>query len=140
MIADAEERARLVRESVAEALPRPIDEVQLDDFLMDDLGADSLTLLDIVFRLEMAFDIEITRGEIEKTARGDLSEEEFAPDNIVSAAGLERLRELLPEAADRIHPGLRTAEIYTLFTPRTFLRIVERKLDGSTPTGADLDE
>ncbi len=30
--------------------------------LMDDLGAESLDFLDIVFELERAFDIQITRG------------------------------------------------------------------------------
>ena len=68
------------------------------------------------------------RTEIEKTARGDMSDEEFAPEGVISEAGLARLRSLLPEAAPRIKAGLRPGEILTLFTTRTFVNLVERKL------------
>ncbi len=122
------DRALLVRQCVAESIPRPVEDVEIDAYLMETLGADSLTFLDIVFRLETEFDIQITRGEIENAARGDLSEDEFAPGGVISAAGLERLRELMPESIDRIVPGLKPMGIYGLFTPRTFLNIVETKL------------
>src|SRR5258705_6579662 len=41
-----------VRRIVADALGRPEAEVKLDSILMEDLGAESLDFLDIVFRLE----------------------------------------------------------------------------------------
>jgi len=112
---------------VAEALGRPAASVGLNDNLMDDLGAESLDFLDIVFKLERAFDIEITRGEMESAARGDMSEEEFAPGGVISEAGLTRLRTLMPEATARIRPGLRPREILGLFSVRTFVHIVEGK-------------
>lgn len=127
---DAAERALTVRTCVAEAIPVDLAEVHLDALLLDELGADSLTLLDVVFRLEEAFEIEITRGELEAAARGDLTDEEFAPDGEISAIGLERLRALLPEAGARIAPGLKPADIVRLFSVRTFLRMVEAKLPG----------
>lgn len=96
--------------------------------LIDDLAADSLDFLDIVFKLEVAFGIQITRGELERAARGDMSDEAFAPEGIVSEAGLARLRELLPEAADKIKPGLHQGQILTLFTPLTFVHLVQGKL------------
>ena len=58
-----EEKVRLL---VAEAVGRPAGEVTLDASLIGELGADSLTLLDLVFMLERAFAIQITRGEIEQ--------------------------------------------------------------------------
>lgn len=127
---DAEARALIVRECIAEAIPVELEAVQLDALLLDELGADSLTLLDVVFRLEEAFDIEITRGELERAARGDMTDEEFAPDGVISDVGLARLRELMPEARDRIAPGLRPVDIVYLFSVRTFLRMVEAKLPG----------
>jgi acyl carrier protein len=123
-------RADTVRACIAEALMMDVDGVALTSNLMDELGADSLAFLDIVFKLEQAFDIEITRGEMERAARGDMTEEEFAPDGVISEAGLVRLRELLPEAKGRIQPGLRPGAILGLFTVHTFLKIVEGKLRG----------
>ena len=68
-----------VREIVAEALARSPSDVRLDSILMADLGAESLDFLDIVFKLEHEFHIQITRGEMERAARGEMSDEEFAP-------------------------------------------------------------
>jgi len=126
---EIEEKVRLL---VAEAVGRPASNVTLDASLIGDLGADSLTLLDLVFMLERAFAIQITRGELERTARGDMSDEEFAPAGVVSETGLARLRALMPEAAARLKPGLRQGEILTLFSARTFAAIVIAK---RTPAG-----
>lgn len=126
------EIALKVKSIVAEAIARDASEVQLSSRLMDDLGAESLDFLDIVFKLEQQFNIQITRGEMERAARGSMTEEEFAPKGVISEKGLIRLRELMPESAEKIQPGLRPAQILGLFTVRTFASMVEGKLNGQT--------
>ncbi|MDP2316863.1 MAG: acyl carrier protein [Pseudomonadota bacterium] len=124
---DRAELIQVVREAAADALA--IDPAQVgDDANLHELGAQSLEFLDIVFKLEQRYDIEITRGEMERAARGDLSEEVFAPSGEISPIGLDRLRELMPESAHRVVPGLRVSQILSLFTVGTFVRIVETKL------------
>jgi len=113
---------------IADVLGRRPSEVTLQSRLMDDLGAESLDYLDIVFQLEDRFGVKITRGEMERAARGDMADEEFAPGGIVSAVGLARLRELLPESSAHIKEGLRASAILSLFTVETFVKIAERKL------------
>jgi acyl carrier protein len=125
-------RIDTVRQCIADALSVAVDDVKAESNLMDELGADSLAFLDIVFQLEQAFDIEITRGEMERAARGDMNDEEFAPGGVISQAGLERLRELMPEAKDRIQPGLRPQTILSLFSTQTFINMVEGKLRGDS--------
>jgi acyl carrier protein len=127
--AQIEEAVRVI---VAESLGKKLDDVQIDSVLMDELGAESLDFLDIVFRLERDFSIEITRGEMERASRGDMTAEAFAPAGVISEAGLARLRELMPEAAGRIKPGLRPSTILTLFSVRTFANMVIGKRDGRT--------
>jgi acyl carrier protein len=127
---EVEEKVRLL---VAEAVGRPPTAVTLDASLVEDLGADSLALLDLVFMLERAFGIQITRGEIEQTARGDLTDEEFAPGGVISDIGLARLRALMPEAEGRIQPGLRQGQILALFSARTFASIVLAKQPSGAP-------
>ena len=124
--------AETVRSIVAEALAIDIAKVSLSSNLMGDLGAESLDFLDIVFKIERAFDIQITRGEMERAARGDMSDDEFAPGGVISPAGLERLRELMPEAAARIKPGLRPIQILTLFSVQTLANLVIGKREGRT--------
>ena len=115
---------------VAESLGRPVGDVTLSSVLMADLGAESLDFLDIVFRLEREFGIQITRGEMEKASRGDMSADEFAPGGVISERGLERLRELMPEARERIRPGWRPSTILTLFSVQTFANMVIGKREG----------
>jgi acyl carrier protein len=122
-----EEVGAKVRQIVAEVLGRDVAQVTLASNLMDDLAAESLDFLEIVFKVERTFDIQITRGEMERAARGDMSEAEFAPAGVISAAGLERLRALMPEAADRIKPGLRPVQILGLFSVQTFANLVAAK-------------
>ena len=117
---------------VAEALGRKPEEVHAHSNLMDDLGAESLDFLDIVFRLEREFGIQITRGEMERASKGDMSDEEFAPGGVISERGLARLRELMPEARDRIKPGLRPSTILSLFSVQTFVNMVNGKREGRT--------
>ena len=121
-----------VRECVAEALARDVNVVALASNLMEDLGAESLDFLDIVFQLEQQFGIQITRGEMERASRGDLTADEFAPGGVISERGLARLRELMPEAANRITPGLRPTTILTLFSVQTFANMVVGKREGRT--------
>ncbi|MFL5344698.1 MAG: phosphopantetheine-binding protein [Hyalangium sp.] len=129
---EVQKTEQTVREVVAEALARDVSEVKLESILMDELGAESLDFLDIVFKLERAFDIQITRGEMERAARGTMSDEEFAPGGLISEAGLTRLRELMPEATHRIQPGLRPAQILSLFSVRTFVNLVLAKRQGQS--------
>ena len=129
-VVSMEELEKTVREAVAHALAVEPEEVRLDQYLNHDLGAESLDFLDIVFSLEQAFSIEITRGEMERAARGDMTDDEFAPNGQISEAGLARLRELMPESVDRIGPGLRPVQILELFKVKTFANIVAGKLEG----------
>ena len=125
--ASTQEIQETVRRIIAESLAIDISKVSPTASLIEDLGAESLDFLDIVFKLERTYDIQITRGELERAARGDMSEEEFAPDGMVSEAGLARLRELMPEAADQIKTGLYPAQIIGLFTVQTFVHFVAQK-------------
>lgn len=113
---------------IADVLGQRPQEVTLQSQLMSDLGAESLDYLDIVFRLEDEFNIKIPRGDMERQARGELTEEDFAPGGIVSEAGMARLHELLPEAKGQLKPGLRAAQILSLFTVETFVKLTTRKV------------
>jgi acyl carrier protein len=126
------EIAAKVRTIVAEALAIDPATVKNESLLMADLGAESLDYLDIVFKIERTFGIQITRGEMARAARGDMSDEEFAPGGVISDKGLERLRELMPEAKERIAPGLRAMQILGLFSVQTFVNLVEAKKRGVT--------
>ena len=117
-----------VAETMADALGCDAEQVKLEASLIDDLGAESIDFLDIVFRLERAFKVKIPRGKIVEEARGDLSEAQFEQGGVVSDAGLERLKSFLNEVpAERFKAPLKVAEIPRLFTAETFCKMVIRR-------------
>lgn len=127
---DPQEVVRQVCQLVAGSLGVDPARVTPRSILMADLGAESLDFLDLVFELERTFHIQITRGEMERAARGDMTEEAFAPAGVISPAGLLRLQQLMPEAHDRIVPGLRPVQILGLFSVQTFANLVLAKQSG----------
>ena len=118
-----------VAQAIADALGRDLGDVKLESRLMEDLGAESIDYLDIVFRLEKAFHVKIPRGQIVENARGDLPEEDFAQKGIVTGAGLKRLKDYLSEIpGERFQEPLKVADIPALFTAETFAKTVARAL------------
>ena len=57
------ETYKRVRAIVAERLGVEEEQVTLDSHLFDDLGADSLDIVEIIMELEQAFDITISEEE-----------------------------------------------------------------------------
>jgi acyl carrier protein len=117
-----------VATTMADALGCDVEMVKLESSLIDDLGAESIDFLDIVFRLERAFKVKIPRGKIVEESRGDLSETEFEQGGHVTRAGLERLKAFLSEVpAERFPDPLPVAHIPRLFTTATFCKLVLRQ-------------
>ena len=112
---------------IADALGLETAEVKLDAPLIEELGAESIDFLDLVFRLERAFGVKIPRGKIVEDARGDLAESDFEQKGVVTEAGNKRLREFLSEVpAERFKTPMKSADIPQLFTPETFCKVVIR--------------
>ncbi|HOW49230.1 MAG: acyl carrier protein [Rubrivivax sp.] len=116
-----------VAQIIADALGCELDEVKPTASLIEDLDAESIDFLDLVFRLERGFGVKIPRGKIVEDARGPLAEAEFESKGLVTDAGLARLREFLSEVpAERFKTPLKSADIPRLFTPQTFCKVVVR--------------
>ena len=91
-----EEIFEKIRTALVEALGVDEDEVTPEATLVGDLGAESIDFLDIVFRLEKAFDIKIPRGEL--FPEDILTNAEYVQDGRVTEAGLAQLRSRMPFA------------------------------------------
>ena len=125
-----------VAQIMADALGCDVDQVELGVSLIEDLNAESIDFLDIIFHLERAFKVKIPRGKIVEDARGDLPEAAFEQKGHLTEAGLEHLRTFLSEVpADRFRSSMRVADIPRLFTPETFCKVVVRALRAG-PDGA----
>jgi len=120
------EVATLVRQTLALSETEPIETQQLFFY---DLGFTSMDLLDLLFRIEQHFQIEIPEGTIYRLARSDLAEAEFAEDAVLTEAGRQRLMTLLYDTPAELFP----ARIHATTLPRfctvgAITRLVDHKL------------
>ena len=114
-----------VREIIADVLVIEEEEVALNSRLITDLGAESIDFLDLVFQLEKEFSVKIPRGQLEKNARGDLSEAEFEEGGLLTEKGLAALKTYLSEVPDEhFTPNMKVNEIPMLFMVETFCKLV----------------
>lgn len=127
----------IVAKTMADALGCDVEKVMLNASLIEDLDAESIDFLDMVFRLERAFKVKIPRGKIVEDARGDLLESDFEQKGYVTEAGMQRLRAYLTEVpAERFQSPMKVADIPRLFTPETFCRLVVRAKRAAQTEGA----
>lgn len=122
-----EEIEAKVRDVLAEALCIDEDEVVPEATLTGDLGAESIDFLDIVFRLEQAFELKIQQGEL---FPDNLQQDpQYVQDGRLTEHGLAALRERLPHAEiERIEDDPSLARVGEVFTVRAIVNFVERKL------------
>ena len=117
-----------IKNALVEALGVDEDEVTPEATLVGDLGAESIDFLDIVFRLEKAFNIKVPRGEL--FPEDILTNTEYVQDGKVTAEGLKQLRERMPFAdLDAFSANPNVKDFGNMLTVQDMCRYVESKVE-----------
>jgi acyl carrier protein len=120
-----------VSAALVESLNLGGDDIKPTATLQGDLGAESIDILDIVFRLEREFGIQIPRGELfpESILQGNL---EFVLGGMVTPRGIAELRARLPFAVlTEFEKNPVFDHVGDLFTVDLIARYIQGKLVGS---------
>lgn len=116
-----------VQEVLVDALGVDDDEVTPTATLTGDLGAESIDFLDIVFRLEKAFDIKISQGEL--FPDNVLQDPEYVQDGKVTEKGLTELKARMPHADfSEFEQDPDVNKVGEIFTVEAVVKFVEAKL------------
>jgi acyl carrier protein len=116
-----------VRSALVDALGVDEDDVTPGATMVGDLGAESIDFLDIVFRLEKAFNIKISRGEL--FPEDVLSSSEFVADGKVTPAGIAALKARMPFAnLSKFESNPSVQNFANTLTVEDMVRYVESKL------------
>jgi acyl carrier protein len=122
-----EEIFEKVQNALVEALGVDEEEVTPEATLVGDLGAESIDFLDIVFRLEKAFDIKIPRGEL--FPEDILTNSTYVQDGRMTEAGVAELRKRMPFAnLDEFAANPNVQDFANLLTVSDMCRFVESKV------------
>ena len=116
-----------IKTALVDALGVDEDEVKPEATLVGDLGAESIDFLDIVFRLEKAFDIKIPRGEL--FPEDILTNSEYLKDGKVTAPGVAELKKRMPFAdLSEFEKNPVVQDFANLLTVADMCRFVETKV------------
>ncbi|MEM7479019.1 MAG: acyl carrier protein [Planctomycetota bacterium] len=125
-MASSEEVFEKVQAALVEALGVDDDEVTREATMVGDLGAESIDFLDIVFKLENAFGIEIPREEL--FPDDILTNADLVQDGKVTADGIAQLKARLPWAdLSKFEDNPRVQDFGNLLTVNDLCSYVESK-------------
>ena len=91
-----EEVYEKIKVALTDALGVDDEDIKPEATLVGDLGAESIDFLDIVFRLEKAFEIKIPRNEL--FPEDVLTDAKYVQDGRVTDLGVAELRKRMPFA------------------------------------------
>ena len=118
-----------VQEAVSGALGVGDDEVTPEATLMDDLGAESIDLLDILFRIERSTSVKIQASDLGEHIQGGVPDDEFSDDNeIITDRGFEQLKTVMPQInPDDLRGKLKAEEVINHFTVQNLADLVTQR-------------
>ncbi|NOY90641.1 MAG: acyl carrier protein [Deltaproteobacteria bacterium] len=118
-----------VRRCVAQSLVLELEEVQLGSRLIDDLGADSLDFVDIIFMLEQALDVPMRDTELSFLTRLDYGSPEVMQRGVLTPEVVARLEPWLPalrELPDRAQ--VTPAQMFSCITIESICLVASGRL------------
>ena len=116
-----------VKDVLVDALGVDEDEVKPDSVIKDDLGAESIDFLDIMFRLEKAFGIKIPKGEL--MPENVATDPNYVQNNTLTANGITMLKEKMPHSDfTEFEKDPTVDNMSKLFTVEAITNYVEGKL------------
>ena len=105
------------------------DRIRLESVLVSDLGAESIDLLDLSFRIEERFKVSIEANEIEREAGKRLPGGVYEKNGRLTEEALAEIRRAVPELDQaRLVSGLRKIDLPALLTVSFFVHLIARKL------------
>lgn len=130
---DQDKMLAIVQEAVVAALGVDEDEATPDATLMDDLGAESIDLLDVLFRVERKTGIKIQAADLADYVQGGIPDEEFSDENdVVTAKGLEHLKTVMPQIdTDALTGKLSADKVISLFTVQNLATMYAQRSGGA---------
>jgi acyl carrier protein len=122
-----------VKDAVVEALALDDDEVTPESTLMDDLGAESIDLLDILFRIEKGTGVKIEAADLGDYIQGGIPDDEFSDDDqIITAKGAAHLKTVMPQIdPSEVEGKLEAESVITLFTVQNLVDMVKARQNGA---------
>ncbi len=116
-----------VKDVLVDALAVDDDQVTPKASLTGELGAESIDFLDIVFKLEQAFNFKIAQGEL--FPDNVQQDPKYVKDGKITPEGIAALKARLPHADfTKLDADPQISKVGGIFTVESIVRFVQKKL------------
>ncbi len=123
-----QEVLNFVIETIAESSGIEKEKIKPDSTLFGDLGLNSVDLVDILYTLEMEYDISLKIRDFERDAERLLNGKPYKIDRKITEDGVRVLVQLLPELEGKVKPGITDYDVVQLLTVGSLARMVHNKI------------
>ena len=119
-----------VKEALVGALGVEESEVTKEATVLGDLGAESIDLLDILFRLERKLGVKIQAADLAAHVQGGIPDDEFGDaSGKITPKGMAQLKKVMPQIdANALAGKLEAEKVMSLFTVDNLSDLVASKL------------
>lgn len=129
METDEQEVFDKLRPLIHEITGVPEERILMESVLVEDLGAESLDLLDLSFLIEETFSVTLGADEFERQARAMMPGRSYDRDGLLTEEAIARLRDALPEIPpEKLQPGLPKVALPKVLNVAVFVHLIQRKL------------
>ena len=119
-----------VVESIAKVMNREAGSIHKDSKIVEDLGADSLDLLDLTFHLQQKFKITISPRDLERRTQKKLGDKPMEIDGVYSREAIAEFRKAMPEIPiAELNDGLTVTELQRKLRVATMVNLVKALLE-----------
>lgn len=117
-----------LRAMIADSLAIEERDVSLESRLIDDLGADSLDFVDLVFAIEKEFGVRLREADLDFLGRLDFTSPAVIKEGFLTEQTIQALSPVMPaleRVADRnrVTPG----ELFSMLTVESLCLMIERR-------------
>ena len=117
-----------VAKCVAQVLALDLVDIKSESRLMEDLGAESLDLVELMYVIESEFGIRMEQKDMSLTAQLGIPENQIHEAEVLTPHALELLRERFPGKEGLLVEGTTRKQLAELLTVAQVAKSVERKL------------
>jgi len=114
-----------LRPMIADSLAIDASEISPQSRLIDDLGADSLDFVDLIFAIEKEFGVRVREADFNFLAKLDFTSPTVMKDVFITAEPIVRLRPLLPALANR--EQVTPQQLFSFMTVDSLCAMIERQ-------------
>lgn len=130
MAMSRDEVTSAVQEAIVGALGVDEEEVTPSATILGDLGAESIDLLDILFRLERKVGVKIQASDLAAHVQGGIPDDEFGDaNNKITDKGLDQLKKVMPQIdVNSLRGKLEAEKVLSLFTVDNLVDMVSGRV------------